>query len=262
MKIIDLTKEHEELYFNCLEDWSYEMKESGNHKACWYNKIKDHGLGVKLGMDENGKIGGMIQYIPIEYSSAQGESLYFINCIWVHGYKQGRGNFQKKGMGKALIQAAEEDAMKRGAKGMVAWGIALPFWMKASWYKKQGYQKVDRMGFPGVVLLWKPFTEDAVAPKWIRQIKKPKKIPGQVTVTGFLNGWCPAQNIVFERAKRAVAEFDDKVIFREINTFNREVQLEWGVIDGLYIDDKKVNTGPPTSYEKIKNKIAHRIKKI
>jgi len=43
-----------------------------------------------LTVDDNGKVGGMIQYIPIEHSFAEGKDLYFINCILVHGYKKGR----------------------------------------------------------------------------------------------------------------------------------------------------------------------------
>ncbi len=261
MKISDLTEEHKKLYYVCLEDWSDEMKEAGNHKECWCNKMNDKGLGVKLAFDDNGKVGGMIQYIPIEHSSANGKDLYFINCIWVHGYKKGRGNFQKKGMGKALLQAAENDVKDRGAKGIVAWGVPLPFWMKAAWFKKQGYTKVDKSGFFGPVLLWKPFTDDSIPPNWIKRKKKPEKIPDKVTVTGFINGWCPAQNIIFERAKKAVSEFGDKVIFREINTFDREVLLEWGITDALYIDDEEVRTGPPPSYKKIKGKIARQVKK-
>lgn len=262
MKIIDLTEEHQDLYFNCLEDWSAEIKEAGNHKECWFHRMKDKGLRVKLGLDENEKIGGMIQYIPIEHSPADGKDLYFISCIWVHGYKQGRGNFQKKGMGKALIQAAENDAKELGAKGIVAWGIALPFWMKALWFKKQGYKKVEKYGFPGVVLLWKSFTDDAMPPKWIRLNKKPEKIPGKVIVTSFVNGWCPAQNMVYERAKKAVKEFGDKVVLNKIDTFNRETFLEWGISDALFIDDKQINTGPPPSYQKIKHKINRKIKRL
>lgn len=262
MKVIDLTEEHKHLYYACLEDWSDEMKEAENHKECWCNKMKDKGLGVKIALDNNGIAGGMIQYIPIEHSFAGGRDLYFITCIWVHGYKKGRGNFQKKGMGKELLKTAENDVKDRGAKGIVAWGIPLPFWMKAAWFRKQGYTKVDKLGFLGPVLLWKPFTNDAVPPKWIKRKKKPTKTPGVVTVTGFINGWCPAQNIVFERAKRAVLEFGDKVIFRAINTFNREILQEWGIADGLYIDDKQVRTGPPPSYKKIRDKIARRVKKL
>lgn len=262
MKIIDLTNQHKELYYACLEDWSEEMKEAGNHKKCWCEKMEKKGLGVKLALDDHGKVGGMIQYTPIELSPAIGKDLYFINCTWVHGYKKGRGNFQKKGMGKALIKAAEADVKERGAKGIAAWGLALPVWMKASWYKKQGYQKVDQIGFFGAVLLWKPFTDDAIPPQWIKPLKKPAKVSGRVTVTGFINGSCPAQNIVFERAKRAVEELGDKVIFKEINTFQREVCLEWGITDAIYIDDKQVRNGPPPSFEKIKKKISRQLRKI
>jgi len=260
MKIIDLTQEYEQLYFVCLEDWSDEIKEAGNHKENWYKQMKDKGLGVKLALDNDGNVGGMIQYIPIEYSTAEGQDLYFINCIWVHGYKEGQGNFQKRGFGKALLKAAEDDVKTKGAKGMVAWGVSLPFFMKASWFKKQGYLKVDKQSIQ--VLLWKPFTDNAVPPKWVRKKKVPKAIPGRVTVTSFKNGWCPAQNMIFERAKRAASEFGEKVDFKEINTFDKDVFLEWGIADALYINNKQIRTGPPPSYEKIKKKIAKHVKKL
>jgi predicted N-acetyltransferase YhbS len=262
MKVIDLTDEHKQLYFVCLEDWSDEIKEAGNHKEVWYNKEKSKDLSVKLVIDEKGGVGGMIQYGPIEQSFAEGKDLYFIYCIWVHGHKKGRGNFQKQGMGKALLHTAEADAKTKGAKGMVAWGIPLPFWMKASWFKKQGYTKVDQQGILGQVLLWKPFTDNAIPPKWITQKKKLKITPGKVTVTAFLNGWCPAQNMVYERAKRAASELEDKVVFQKIDTSDRNVFLEWGIADALFIDDKQVRTGPPPSYKKIKKLIAKKVKKL
>jgi len=256
MQIIDLTDDYEQLYFCCLEDWSDEIKEAGDHKEIWYNKMKDKGLGVKLAVDDSGVVGGMIQYAPIEHSFAVGESLYFIYCIWVHGYKKGRGNFQKKGMGKALLAAAEADAREQGARGIAAWGVSLPFWMKASWFKRQGYTRVDKQGIQ--LLLWKRFADDAIPPRWVREKKKPEGIPGKVSVTAFLNGWCPAQNMVCERARRASAELGDQVEFRMVNTFDRQVFSEWGIADALFIDGKHVRTGPPPSSKKIPRRLARR----
>ncbi len=259
MKIIDLNEKYLKTFFCCLEDWSDEMKNAGDHKQKWFEKMKNKGLRVKLALDENDNACGMIQYAPIEYSPAEGKNLYFIFCIWVHGYKgKGVGNMQKRGMGKALIQAAVEDAQELGVKGIAAWGLSLPFWMRAAWFKKHGFKKVDKIGMQ--VLLWKQFTDDAVPPKWIREKKKPKKVPGKVNVTAFFNGWCPAQNIVFERAKRASKEFRNKVEFQEINTSNRENLLEWGISDALFINGKQIRTGPPPSYEKIKNLIGKRVR--
>lgn len=258
--IEDLTLEYEKLYCMCLEDWSKEIKEAGDHKEKWYLSMKDKGLRVKLAKDTAGNIGGMIQYMPIEYSCAEGQDLYFVNCIWVHGYKQGRGNFQKRGFGKALLAAAEEDVKALGAKGLVVWGLILPFWMKAAWYKKQGYKTVDRLGMQA--LLWKPFTAEAGLPKWIRPKKKPLNTPGKVNVTVFINGWCPAQNLVYERAKRAAEELTGKVVLQRYDTSDRETFLEWGISNGLFVDGKEVRTGPPPSYEKIKSIIAKKVNKI
>jgi thiol-disulfide isomerase/thioredoxin len=147
-----------------------------------------------------------------------------------------------------------------GAKGLVAWGISLPFWMKASWFKKQGYQKVDKDGLR--VLLWKPFTPEASPPKWIREKKRPQPIPDKVSVVAFINGWCPAQNMIFERAKRACSELGEKVIFKEINTRRRETFLEWGITDGVYINGKALRTGPPPKYQKIKRIISRKLKRL
>lgn len=260
LKVVDLSPEFEKLYFVCLEDWSPEIKEQGDRKEQWYNRMRDKGLRVKLAVDHRGVVGGMIQYVPIEHSNANGKDLYFVNCIWVHGYKEGRGDFQNQGMGKALLKAAEDDVWSLGRKGLAAWGVSMPFWMRAKWFKKQGYVKVDNVG--GAVLLWKPFADDAEPPRWVRAVKKPARIPGKVTVTAFTNGWCSAQNIICERAKRAAAEFGDAVVFREISTLDRDVLMEYGISDGLFIDDKQVRTGPPPSYEKIRRLIAKRAKKM
>ena len=260
MKVIDLTAEHYNSYFNCLSEWSEEMKEAGQHKACWYHKYKDKGLRVKLALDENGIVGGMIQYLPIEESFVEGKDLYFVLCIWVHGYNEGRGNFQDKGMGEALLGAAESDVKEQGAKGMAAWGVWLPFWMKASWFKKHGYKKADRDSMS--LLVWKPFTEDVNPPHWIHQKKPVPPTAGKVTVTAFINGWCPAQNMVYERAKRASAEFGEKVIFQGIDTSDRDVFLEWGISDAIFVNGKQVAFGPPLSYEKLMKIIFKQVKKL
>ncbi len=260
MKVINLTPEHYNDYFNCLSEWSDDMKEAGEHKACWFSKYKDKGLRVKLVLNDAGIVAGMIQYLPIEESIIEGEGLYFILCIWVHGYKEGRGDMQGQGMGLALLEAAESEAQALGAKGMAAWGLWLPFWMKASWFKKHGYQKAERDSIS--LLVWKPFTDDACAPHWIHQKKPVPTIPGKVSVTAFINGWCPAQNMVFERAKRASTEFGDKVVFQCIDTSERDVFMEWGIADALFVNGKQIAFGPPLSFEKIIKIISKSVKKL
>jgi len=260
MRIIPLSPEYEKIFCVCLEDWSDEMKEAGDHKEKWLARMRDKGLRVKLALDDRGEVGGMIQYVPIEESFVDGQGLYFVHCIWVHGHKQGRGNFQKKGMGTALLQAAEEDARALGAKGIAAWGMAIPVFMRAAWFRKHGYKKADSIGMQ--VLLWKPFAEDAAPPRWIRDKKKPDLEPGKVSVTALINGWCPGMNMAYERARRAAAEFGDKVSFRTVNTFDRATFKEWGEPDAIFVDGRGLRMGPPPTYQKIRKSIARRVKKL
>jgi GNAT superfamily N-acetyltransferase len=260
MNVIDLPEEKKQLFCLCLEDWSADAHEAGPKRRAWLDRSQKLGLRAKLAVDDAGVEGGMIQYGPIEHSNVDGSGLYFVYCIHVHGYKKGRGDFRKRGMGKAMLAAAEEDARQRGAKGMAAWGLWLPFWMKASWFKKHGYRKADRQGL--AVLLWKPFTHDAEPPRWFPPTnKRLEAVPGKVNVTAFSSGWCLAQNLVYERALRASAEFGDKVAFREIDCSSRCAVAEWGRADCVLVDGKELQNGPPPSYDKIRSVIDKRVRR-
>lgn len=260
MEIVDLAPQYEDSYLVCLEDWSTEMREAGDHKARWYSRMRDRGLRVKLAIGSDNRPIGMIQYLPIEHSPALGADLYMILCIWVHGHKQGVGDKQGHGIGTALLAAAERDAAALGAKGIAAWGTALPFWMKASWFKKHGYRKAERAGIRALV--WKPFAADAVAPRWIPEGVIPDPVPGQVTVSAFVNGWCPASNLVYERAKRAAAEFGDDVVFESVDTSEQATMIRCGQSDCVYVDGKTLQKGPPPSYNRIHKTIAKKVRKL
>lgn len=260
MKLIDITPENEKLYFCCLEEWSEDMKDAGDGKQKWYEYMKDKGLKVKFALDDNNVIGGMIQYVPVEHSMVNGENLYVVLCIWVHGHKQGRGDYRKRGMGKALLQAAEDDARLLGANGLVTWGLIIPVFMQASWFKRQGYKVVDKAGI--MRLMWKPFNENAIPPKFMKPRKLPEKGKEKVNVTIFSNGWCPNFNIAYERAIRASGEFPGKTSLQAYNTTDKAIIEEWGITDGLFIDGKEINTGPAPAYKKLIRKISKKVKKL
>ena len=260
MEIIDLSEGTRIDYFTCLEEWSEEMKDGVCRKECWYNGMREKGLRVKLARNDSGTVAGMIQYAPIEHSWVEGENLYFVYCIWVHGHKKGRGDLRKQGVGTALLQAAEDDVKKLQSNGLVVWGVILPFYMRAGWFKKHGYSRVDRNGIS--VLLWKRFSDEADRPRWIRAKKKPELVPGRVVVTALAYGWCSGINGMLERAKKICIEFGDEVIFREIDMSNREAIREWGISDGLFVDERNIYKGPPLSYNKIKEIIGKKVRKL
>ena len=80
-------------------------------------------------------------------------------------------------------------------------------------------------------------------------------------VEAYSNGWCPAQNLVFERAKRAAAAYPGAVDFVGVETADKAVFLATGLSDALFIDGKEERTGPPPSYERIRRRIEKRARK-
>ena len=216
---------------------------------------------MKLALDGDGEVGGMIQYLPIEHAPAMGRDLHFILCIWVHGHREGRGDRRGHGLGTALLEAAEADARALGSKGMAAWGMALPVWMRASWFRHHGYRTADRQGLSSLV--WKPFTPGAVAPRWLPVSgRRPEPVPGKVVVTACLTGWCPAQNLAYERARRAAEAYGDQVEVRLVDTGVRSTLEAWGYSDALFVDGRPVRTGPPPSQEKLVRLIGKRVARL
>jgi hypothetical protein len=258
MRIVNLHKEDEQDYFICLEEWAEYMKEAGTKKQEWYECYRHKGLRVKLAFNDEDVLVGFIQYLPIEHSIIEGHDLYFILCIWVHGHPLGRGNQQKLGIGSELLKAAEIDVIKLGAKGISAWGLSAPFWMQAAWFEKYGYKRCDEDHMS--VLVWKKFADDAEAPRWMRQKKAPELTKGKVTISLFNYGWCPSQNITYERTLQVAKEFGNKVKIKEYDTKKRDVMEEWGLSDAIFIDDEMVNIGPPIASESIRELIQKKIK--
>jgi hypothetical protein len=144
---------------------------------------------------------------------------------------------------------------------MAAWGLWLPFWMKASWFRKRGYRSVDRSGLAS--LLFKPFGPEARPPRWFRRTTKAIELaPGRVTVTSFVNGWCTVGLVTAERARRVAEDFGERVAYREIDTSEHATVAEWGLADALFVDGKRVSTGPPVTPERLRKIVAKRAARV
>jgi GNAT superfamily N-acetyltransferase len=259
MNIVDLTPPYQRTYLACLKDWDADQGLI-EHKARWHERMVVNGLRVKLALDHAGRAAGMVQYLPIEHSRAEGENLLFIQCIWVHGYDEGPGNAQGHGYGRALLQAVEDDARALGKLGVAAWGMDFPQWFPVSWFEHFDYLRAD---LPGPeILVWKPFGEEAPAPRWLRMKKAPKPIPGKVTVTAFVHGWCPIGPANAGIAQAAVAGLAG-VKLRIIDTSNRGTLLEWGIDQGIWIDDAPFRPyGPPFSVEDLRQAVKQRLDQL
>ncbi len=93
------------------------------------------------------------------------------------------------------------------------------------------------------VLVWmKPFVDEAEPPCRVDQ--KPVSIgePDGAEVTAFSSGWCPAANLVYERARRAADELGPEVRFTSIDTSDHAALVP----DGQASDRETAPASPAT----------------
>lgn len=259
MEIVDLTHEHEEVFLCCLKPEDRAFAEGVPIKRRWLDEKRDRGLGVKLAIDEDGVVAGMIQYSDRQLAPfvVADEGTWVIHCIWVHVYEGGIGNRGGRGMGPALLRAAEEDMRTRDARGVAAWGILADEWMNVPWFERHGYRRVDEQGFLG--LTFKAFDPDMEEPRFRKEVKRPPPIPGKARVSSFCIGWCTSGNLAHEWARRASEELGDDVVFEHYDTSDPAVAEEWGITSGIYVDGDAYPVDGTETYEKIREFIHQRV---
>ncbi|NOQ53836.1 MAG: hypothetical protein GQ558_04430 [Thermoplasmata archaeon] len=259
VEIVDLGPEHEDVYLSCLKPEDAVFAEGVPMKRDWYRRSRDGGVRVKLAIDDDGAVAGMVQYVPRPLAPfvVGDDDIWVIHCIWVHVYESGIGNRGGRGMGPALLRAAEEDMRQRGARGVAAWGLTIPEWMNVPWFEGQGYSRVDVQGVMG--LAFKAFDPDVDDPRWLRETKRPEPIPGKVRVSSFVIGWCTSGNLNHEWARRAARELGDDVVFETYDTSDPEVVREWGISTGIYVDGEEYAVDGSETYVRFRDLIRSRM---
>ncbi|MBT8207951.1 MAG: hypothetical protein KJO18_06740, partial [Acidimicrobiia bacterium] len=106
------------------------------------------------------------------------------------------------------------------------------------------------------------FSVDAKPPKWVAPGPTPEPVDGQVTMAGYLSGWCPAMNLTYERSKRVAEDLGDPVVFVPIDISDPAAIRRHGHADVVFLDGKQLQRGAPPSYDKIRKKTIKRLRRV
>lgn len=114
--------------------------ESYAAKKNWLSEQYAHGYRFRR-LDVRGKV--FIEYGPAEaaWMPVEAPGWLMLGCFWVSG------RYKKQGHGKALLDAALEEARKLGCAGLVsvAGKRKMHFQSDGKWFRRQGFREVDAL---------------------------------------------------------------------------------------------------------------------
>jgi len=230
MKLIDINRKNQKLFFNCLNPDTKGMGNSIRERTKWYHEFHEKGYEAKLLLNEEGKIAGKCHFIPVEYSPLIGKDLLVILCISVHLYDHHIGDQRGKGYGRFMLREIEKIARKNGYGGVAVWAMDW-HWNPMSFYIHMGYIEADRID--KAVVMWKPF-RDMIPPRFNRlhPIKDNKE---KINVVVSDNAWCNGFNKI-RIAREAVKDLKGKVDYYETICPCHGRMLHLGYVGGIFLD--------------------------
>ena len=238
VEIRDMQVEDERFVGSCThvcetEEWDA----SCQRRIPWLRDQCEKGLRIKVAIVEGGHA-GFLYLMPIEMAPAGpiGQGLSVIQCLTV------KEEVQNRGVGQALVAAAEEEARRQGRKGVVVTGFYHDFWfMPAPFFEKCGFTVAKRNG--NVAILWKVIDDSAETPSFLERRYQFTPVEGKVVVDLFWSRSCLTTDTEAQRVREVAAEFGDSVELHEYCSDNLAIRSQYQIYRAIFIDGKEVGWG-------------------
>jgi GNAT superfamily N-acetyltransferase len=233
----------EDEYFVATCSHTYESEEidrAAETRRELFTTLRSQGARFKVAR-AGGEPVGFAYGLPIEHASwgPKGSELFVLPCLYVTEDATGQG------VGARLMKAIEEDARRKGSKGVTVTAHRnMPeaeWFMPAAFFARLGYEPVTERQH--TVLLWKPFAPSAVPPELLTPRYRFEPIPGKVVVDLFWNGFCQTSAIEAQRVREVASEFGDAVALREHCAEDRDEFLRFEIPRALFVNGIEIGWG-------------------
>lgn len=259
MKVIDFDEKYIGFVSTCTHSVSNQLDSVAEERARWIRDNLGKGLKIKIAID-NGRPLGFAHCMPIELGTwgIEGRDVMAIPCLTL-SYERVYNDQKGSGIGRALVQAVEDEAQK-STKGVAVLCFDHDFWfMPYAFFRKLGYQEVDRKGV--AVIMLKAFTH-VDPPRFIEFNHTTKLVPGKVVVDAFWQSICPVSIIEMQNIKNACAEFGDRILLTAINTTAPENRSHYPVLRTLFINGTQITFEDVGTPEAIREAIVKELERI
>jgi len=232
-----------------------EIDTFAKRRIAWLQRMYEKGSRVKIASIDGDQV-GFLHIMPIEICpwGPIGRDLMVIPCLTVMGKANGRG------IGRALINSAEEEAKRQGRKGIIIIGYYHNHWfMPAPFFEKCGFSMIERKGT--IAILGKFFEESVEFPQLLKPNLRFKPIVGKVVVVDlFWNTFCQTSDIEAQRVREVAVEFGELVVVREYCADERSILSRYQIPRGIFINSKEIWWGHEAPKEGIREAISKALK--
>ena len=230
-------------------DESAETDACAEQRLRWFREHHASGVRVLTAL-ANGKRAGFLYLMPIGECpwGPLGSDLTVVPCLYVEQWATGRG------LGRALLAAAESEARAQGSMGLVVPTVDWDFWfMPTSYFQRLGY--VVAASRDKHVLLWKTYDAGASPPVPLRPNYRYQPVPGAVVVDLFWHTFCQTSVVEAHRVREVVAEFGDAVVLHEHCADDRNTLLHYQIPRAIYVNGREASWGYEAPREGIREAI-------
>ena len=239
--IRDMQREDEYFVSTCSHvNESAEIDACANRRLRLLRHLMGKGGVVKAALLDRQHV-GFAHGVPIEHSAwgPQGADLMVIPCLYVQAWGA------KTGIGSAMIEAIERHARNTGRTGATVMGFrdlpGVEWFMPVSFFEHIGYESVDSRS--RYHLLWKPFSGNAVAPRFLDPRYTFAPVEGKVVVDLFYNELCQTSGIEAQRVRDVCAEFGDRVVLNSRCADDHDMLLACGIERAIYVNGNEIGWG-------------------
>ncbi len=233
LEIRDMSPEDEYFVGTCPHTHeSEEIDVCSEIRRSWIRDKLEKGMRVKVALWEDESV-GFLYMIPIEMSpwGPLGKDLMVIPCLYV--LDKGKS----KGVGRALINAAEEETVKQGKKALVTTAYDHEHWfMPAAFFRSVGFERCSGDPNDTEKLYWKMFDDTAEAPTPPTPNYDHGSVPGKVVVDLFWNTFCQTSVIEAQRVREVFAEFGNEVRLNEYCADDGEILQRYQISRAIFVN--------------------------
>jgi len=255
LRVVDADDRHFRYVSLCthVDSDSPDQVKAAERRLGWLKEqIREGRMAVKVAINGDGKPVGFMHLIPIEFptSGLVGRDLMVIPCLTSERAPKERGT----GVGRVLVEAAEQEARSKGLKGLAVHAYDGDFWfMPSGFFERLGFRRV------GDSEIWVKRWAETDVPFLRPSRYSYVPVLGKVVIDYFWSPFCLTVCQEVESIRQVAEEFGDGIMLREYRADDPDVAARYGMGRALFINGERRDWGYAAPKEELRRVVGSKL---